>query len=523
MLVSNDGGTILNELLEHMEFKLSKFALKWGKSLKDSHGDGVKSFYILLSEILKKTEKLLKQGVPRGAVLTAIGLINENWEKFCNKSELNIDADMIENQDFLNDYLLSTIYGRLSIGNAKHLVKMVLNACDLLGNYILSPMFRPEKFFRRVFVPGSLIKDSHIMNGVLIGKAPVNLSILPKQGLNKPRIMLIRDKLYTDLPDDGQTSPSGFEFDFKINDPLKLRDLNNSLKDKSKSIFLKINKFSPNVIITHKGVDRNLESLLNINNITLVRRAKTEEFEYLGRFLNVEIVDNVNEISEINIATADRLVYERIGRDMQIVIKKNSLNPLNSRDSTHSKFNKKLESLEKTKNNIPSMGSIIIGGSLWVVCEEVERLFLKLIKSFQSLKKHNKIFYGGGNTEIKFIRFIKKQGYENNINPKTAYALNKLTESFKIIPYLLIQNSGMDAVALINDLNAEFISGNINVGFEINEKSIMNMKNVGIYENYKSKSYMFKLLFEALNQLVRIDVILIKKKKTESTIHKEEE
>ncbi len=54
------------------------------------------------------------------------------------------------------------------------------------------------------------------------------------------------------------------------------------------SWFSYIEPYHPDVIITEKGIDRDFEQVCNSHNIYLIRRAKSEEFMTLARYLGVD-------------------------------------------------------------------------------------------------------------------------------------------------------------------------------------------------------------------------------------------
>jgi chaperonin GroEL (HSP60 family) len=296
---------------------------------------------------------------------------------------------------------------------------LALDTVNRLGNYCLTPWFHPDYSLKIELIPGALIQDSRIINGTIIGKEPVNLSLIPPSGIKNPRIMLVRQKLYLDLPDGGKAGPQGFEMEMRFSNGNDIQKLHEQVQKFAEDALMCIEKVSPSVIITEKGVDRHLETLLNKKGIILIRRAKTEDFEYLARFLDVKIIENFKAISADNICTAESLNYEKIGRDYQIIIRNSKLA---SRFDTGKERSKNVENIRNLENmgnlgdiySIPPIGTILICGSMWDICEEVKRLYLKLVRSLIDLIKNNTFFYGGGNVELSFTQFLKDNGSFSN-------------------------------------------------------------------------------------------------------------
>lgn len=505
ILVSNDGGTILKNLADQLNPKYSKFILNWGKILYENEKDGIKTFYIILSEFLKRIEELKALNFPNGLILDTINVINRNWVEFTEKNKTtNIIIDPLNNENFVLNYLKSIIAGKLSNLNINHLSKLALETIKRLGNYCLTPWFYPEYSLKIELIPGALISDSKIINGTIIGKEPVNLSLIPPTGIENPRIILVRQKLYLDLPDGGKAGPQGFEMEMRFNKIEHIAKFHEKENEFAEEAMVYIDKVAPNVVITEKGVDRQLESLLNKKGIILIRRAKTEDFEYLARFLDVKIIENLKEISSENVCVANNLNYEKIGRDYQIIIRNNISSSITNPKILEKKITGDIYS-------IPPIGTILICGSMWSVCEEVKRLYIKLIRSLIDLIKTKTFFYGGGNLELSLALFLRHNSeYLNQINEnksKIIYCYNHLIDSFLIIPRLLLESVGLDPLLKISELIARFKSGEKRLGVDLNQCQLNNMDETNIYDDFSSKKILYNMVFEILIQIIRIDKI----------------
>jgi len=556
MIISNDGGTILDNLIDLMNlnnYSIGKYAISWAKTIYAEESDYIKTFYILLAELLKYSLYLEEEGISRAIIINAIYLLKNLWNSFFNDSkfifEYSSNSSQLKNNSIKNEnnqkvlfnIIKSSMSGKFSSSNIEHISKVVLEVINKMGNYILNPRFRPETFFQIEFIPGTTIKETKIFNGILIKKDPVNLSIFPSEGIKNPRIILIRQKLYIDLPEEGEKfGPQGFAYEFRFSKIKDVENFNNFSKYKCYKIFQKIAKLKPDIVLTYQGVDRNLESLFVKNNIILVRRVKKKQFFYLSNLLGIKPVENINEINENFVGIAKFAQYKKFGRNLRLVIELNTNNNLKigsekylfknarqnyQRENAKSKnpFNSKTFLKE---SEIPSIGTILIGGSMWLVCEEIKRYFIKSIKIARDLFKIKKIFYGGGNTELRFVNYINKNLFSISKlnNGKLLYAIEKLSEAFYIIPKLLIENSGQNAQEIITEMIATYNKGNDKIGFHSSKKCIIDMQKEGLYENAVAKNKIFHFLFEALIQILSIDqIIKIRKKRFKQHKHANED
>ncbi len=519
MIVTNDGGTILQDLKDQMEPQLSKFVLKWGQNLKKQEGDGIKTFYLALGAFLKECETLSEESIPKAIIIEGIRWLKRIWKAFYNTCFVKVDLEIAEmteeTRNFLQKYLVSILRGKLSEKNTHLISEIAIEIVERAGKRALQPWFDIEKNFQLVKVPGSLINKSRVHRGFFLGKLPTNYSIVNDQGMENARIVLIREKMYIDLPDGGEIGPQGPEFDIQLDATearVKLREF--SIK-RAKETYKLLSRVSPDVVITEKGTSKQLEGLLERNGILLVRRAKPEEFQQLSRYLGVEPVDNLREIQEKHIAIAKRVRREKVGKDLKLVLEKKIGTNTPNQKSNEDKF-------EKSE----FLGSILACGSLWYACETVERLIRKAIRILINLMKTKRIFYGGGNTELRFIRYVLEEKYVDQLRPikndKVRYALNRLVKALYIIPVCLAESGGIDSIDAKIQFRAKLSKlekkgkneDEFSVGVNAISGKICNVSKFHIFDNYSAKTLLYERIFETLEQLERIDKVIGTKHRT---------
>ncbi len=502
MIITNDGGTILEDIGDLLKPEFSKYIIKWGQILKKEQNDGVKSFYILLANFFKIAEDLQNQCIPTPLLLQAIEIIKNEWRIFLKNhsyiikmSSNQIDEDR---EAFLVDYIHSIIQGKLSLKNTEHISRISVEIIKKLGKNMEDSWFNLNNHLQIVKVPGSSVPNTHLYPGIFLGKSPNNLTILPDVGLNNPRILFIKQKLYIDLPDGGDLGPNGPEFDIRLSPDQELDAMKKFLGNYAQCTFEKLQSVNPNVIITEKGTSRDLESLLTKNKIILVRRAKPEEFTLIARYLDAKIVENIEEISEKNIVTAEKIQWKKIGKDRKLII---DLNPSQLKDK--------------------GLGTLIIGGSVWYACETVETLIRKNIAILQKLMENGKFFLGGGNTEIRFIRFVREKLYSKNgiqvTQEKVRYIVEKLIEGFYVIPETLAISCGMDPIQTITELTSKIENSDgdhSRYGINVLTSKVQQMQYAKVFDNFSARKNLILHVLTILQQIIRIDKVISIRHKT---------
>jgi len=495
LVITNDGSTILKNLDEMMEPQYCKQLLNWGKTLSRTNGDGIKTFYLLFGQIVHQFRDLLKEGIPRANLVESVLFMQKQWRKFILRPMFCLSPAKIKEPQFIDAYLRAILAGKLSKGNTSLIISMIQGLIEKIGHNLLNPAFEWEKNVAFELMPGGLVKDSQILPGIVLEKEPTTLSIVPPDGLRNARIMLIREKLYFDTPDKKPEGDPQTNLELQISSPQGLLDVQNWRNRQSEQWFDAVSKFKPQIIVTLKGVDHHFEQLCIKNRIILIRRAKSEQFDALSRYLHINPVDNLQDLTESSLTMVDHISWCKIGRDYQIYIEK--IFPIQ----------------EDVSPSHPYFGTVLITGSIWYICQEIERFFKKSMQAIVDLYQNPHIFYGGGNTEILFSELLLSESYQ--IPHKIGYAVNSFAKAFLGVPIQLFENAGLDPIAGISKLKMLLHQENPEYGLNLETKQIESMKETQIYDPYSTKLRVYDILFSTLLEIAQVDRVIQKSKKVE--------
>ena len=488
MIISNDGATILDELNEYLEPQFAKIVIGWGKTLSRQFSDGVKSFYLLLGELSKKIEELDGQGIPRGLILKALSTIQTSLPTFFKSSLFTPTSSL--NSEILYHIIFSLFSGRLASSNLDALFRVFE---PLLPNLLL--LFSETNFARSNLEsivqfemnPGTRVQETQFIPGVLIAKPPVNASLIKEGIQQKARLLLVSEKLYFDLPDGGQLGPQGFEVELNLNTPDAPQQIQQFMRKKAEHWASLLLACRPDVIITERGVHRDVQGMLEKHGIIIIRRAKPEDFQQLLHFLNNKAVEDVTQIEDSHISLID-YEWKKIGRDRHFLIQKSAL---------------KSEHIPNNLNNLPFLGTFLVGGANWYVCEEVRRFIKKILQFLFQYIHYQKMAPGGGRTELHLAKFILDLSPNN---PNIAYIVQHLATAFEIIPRCLLQSTGVDLQDYLSRLKHSI--------FFLNQSTVINLASPKLFEDmhtahimddFSAKEQIIKMVLEISIQLWRID------------------
>jgi chaperonin GroEL (HSP60 family) len=492
LIVSNDGSTILKSLEDIIAPKYSNFLLKWGKIIAENEGDGLKTFYILLGAILGECQKLKEQNILSANLIDTILLMQQQWMILKTELSFLYPSEQITSNS-LQQYLMTGLIGRFSKANCEHLASIT---SQLLLNLSVDKNLTKNELKSSIhfqYLSGSFIKDSRIFYGTIISKEPANFSLYPPEGYYNANIVLIRAKLYFDLPKKGDEQNSA-PYELTLTNPQQIIETQKFKKEFAIKWGDKIKSLGCNIVVTEKGVDNNLEQFLTLNNILLIRRVKPEEIRLLADYFQIPIIERVEEISAENCVIIPRVIYKKIGKDNFFLF--DSL----SQNGNKSRFN--------TLNAV----TILIGGPTYYICQEVERFLYKLLVRGQEFRVHHRYFLGGGNIEMRFgLELLKIAEKTGDIR---GHILKQIALKFFRIPELLAQSSGQELLDIFITYKKAIII-DPNCCLDVNSGQIIINPNPSFFDSYSGKDFLYSLLFETLLQLLRIDRMIQKRRKVQ--------
>jgi chaperonin GroEL (HSP60 family) len=122
--------------------------------------------------------------------------------------------------------------------------------------------------------------------------------------------------------------------------------------------------------------------------------------------------------------------------------------------------------------------------------DEIERLVDSIIRLIVSFKKEPKVVYGGGCTEIKLARLLRKMStmYSN----KVQKAIEAYAVALEELVGILIENSGRDPLTELARLNRYNSREDAYYGIDMESRDLVDVKNKELYEALSVKKAYIK-------------------------------
>lgn len=468
--ITNDGNSILREI--DVSHPSARSIIELARTQDDEVGDGTTSVVILASELLQEMSNVLNTEIKDidkyPHPIKVCGYLTDILKlsmDVLNQLSLNIQDTEESIKAIIRSSIETKICTILKVPIdiiAYEVVKMITEngVCDLKNNVKI------EKIL------GGNMVQSGILDGIIINKDIIHPQMRKK--IENPRIVIL------DTPLEYKKGESQTNYEFKNKD-----DFTKALEMEEKQIrtmcqyILNVN---PDIVVSEKGICDLALSILYQNNITALRRLKKTETVRLAKAVGATIVNRVEDLDTKHVGEKCRL-FEYI----------------KSGDEYYSQFSKCIE---------PKACSVIIRGPTKDILNELERNFYDAAKVAKNLIISPKLVPGGGCLEANIIKKLKEYKTEDVLE-KIVY--NKVADALKVIPTILLINSGVYNPLMKIEFLEEEISKNKFSGVNGITGDIEDMRNI-ILEPFAVKKQIYASAMQAVIQLLRVDGIMESKR-----------
>ena len=98
--------------------------------------------------------------------------------------------------------------------------------------------------------------------------------------------------------------------------------------------------------------------------------------------------------------------------------------------------------------------------------------------------------------------------FAETIKGKVSTCMNSFAHALRQIPTIIADNAGFDSAELIANLKNEIYSGKPAAGLNMNDGTVGDMKELGIYECFRVKEQALLSACEAAEMILRVDEVV---------------
>ena len=468
--ITNDGATILKEI--DVQHPAAKMMVEISKATDNEVGDGTTSVVILAGSLIEKAEDLISKDVHPTIIVDGYRKSATKAIEILNNLATKIDAN---DKEQLTRIARTSMLTKLISREADEVAEIVVNAVlqvaeqkpDGKGYRVDLDDIKVEK------KAGGSLADTKLIRGIVLDKEVVHGG-MPKR-TEKAKIALVNSALEIEKT----------EFDAKIN--ISSPDqMNMFLEEENRMLKGMVDKIiatGATVVICQKGIDDIAQHYLAKSGILTVRRVKESDMTKLSRATGARIVNNLEDLTEKDIGSADLVEERKVETDKWVFI-------------------------EGCKH--PKSVTILIRGGSQRVVDEADRSVHDALMVTKDVLERPAIVAGGGSPESYVAGKIRE--WANTLSGREQLAAEKFAESLEVIPLTLAENAGMDPIDTITELRARQGKGSKSAGIDAKAAKVTDVSKSDIVEPLSVKEQIIKSATEAASMILRIDDVIASSK-----------
>jgi chaperonin GroEL (HSP60 family) len=201
--------------------------------------------------------------------------------------------------------------------------------------------------------------------------------------------------------------------------------------------------------------------------------------KHLSNVLRVRVVNDIDDLSPADVATADLLEIRRLEADNWLFI-------------------------EGCAN--PKTVTILLRGNSITTVDEEERAVHDAIMVAKDVMETPWLVGGGGSTEAELAHRIR--GWARTIPDRRQFAIAKFADALESIPLTLAENAGMNYMDALGELRSAHGNGLIWAGIDATRRRVVDMQKEGIMDPLIVKTKLIKIATELAINVLRVDDII---------------
>jgi len=463
--ITNDGATILDEV--EAEHPAAKMMVEVAKTQDDMVGDGTTTAVVLAGELLKRAEELLDQNVHPLIIVSGYRKAAQKAVELLERLGTPVN---IEDRDTLRQVALTSM-GSKAVGAAREtLADIAIDAVKEIAEKRGSEWLADIDNVQITKKEGKSLFDSELIRGIIIDKEIVHAG-MPKT-IKNAKIALL------DCPI--EIEKTEFSAEIRIKDPTQIQAFLDQETKMIQDMVKKITTSGANVLLCQKGIDDMAQHFLAKRGVLVARRIKQSDMEKLAKATGGKIINNLEDLKTKDLGKAGLVEERKISNDKMIFIEK-------CRD--------------------PHAVAVLIRAGLERMVDEAERAMNDALSVVSDVIENNKIVPGGGAIEAEIAKQVRE--YATTIGGREQLAIEAFAESMEIIPKTLAENAGLDKIDILVGLRAAHEKKRgYQMGVDVFNGKISNMKKAGVIEPLVVKQQAIKSATEASSMILRIDDVI---------------
>ncbi|MCW4008873.1 MAG: thermosome subunit beta, partial [Candidatus Bathyarchaeota archaeon] len=245
--ITNDGAAILNEI--DVEHPAAKMMVEIAKTQDDMVGDGTTTSVVLASELLKKAEELIDQGIHPTILVSGYRKAAQKAVETINKLAVPVD---INDRKTLLKIALTSMSSKAVGAAREHLAEIAIDAVKQVTEQRGDRRIADIDNIQLVKKTGKSLLETQLIRGIIIDKEVVH-SGMPKKKENA-KIALLDCAL--------EIEKTEISAEIRIRDPTQMKAFLDQETSMMKAMVDKIKAAGADVVFCQKGIDDMVQHFL---------------------------------------------------------------------------------------------------------------------------------------------------------------------------------------------------------------------------------------------------------------------
>ncbi|MFC7324932.1 thermosome subunit beta [Halorubrum rutilum] len=459
--ITNDGVTILQTM--DIDNPTAEMIVEVAETQEDEAGDGTTSAVAIAGELLKNAEDLLEQDIHPTAVIKGFNLASEYAREQVDEVATRVEPDDTET---LKNVAETSMTGKGAELDKETLADLVVRAIQGVtveaddGSHVVD--LANLNIETRT---GRAAGESELLSGAVIDKDPVH-DDMPTD-FESADVLLLNDPIEVEEAD--------VDTSVNVDSPDQLQKFLDQEEEQLREKVDKIVESGADVVFCQKGIDDLAQHYLAKEGILAVRRTKKSDLSFLKNVLGAPIVTDLDSL------TAEDLAVGSIERDEE-------------------------EGLFYVEGEDAHGVTLLLYGTTDHVVDELERGIEDAIDVVATTVSDGRTLPGGGAIEVELARRLRD--YADSVSGREQLAVEAFADSLELIPRVLAENAGLDAIDLLVDLRAAHEAGDAHAGLNVFSGEVEDTAEAGVVETAQAKEQAISSAAEAANLVLKIDDII---------------
>ena len=470
-VISNDGFTILKEM--QVEHPVARMMVEIARTQDEECGDGTTSAVVITGELLKKAGALLDQGIHPTIITNGFRMAGKQAAKVLAEQSKMVSP---EDTDTLHRIAVTAINSKSVAPYKDKIAEATVKAVRAVAEPKGSRYRADINNIKVETKPGQALTDLEFLEGIILDRQRLNQRMPDK--VEEARIALIDCPL--------EIKKIDTQARIEIKNPEQLQEFVKEERCTLKGMVERLIDIGANVLFCQKGIDDLVEHYLTRSRLLSVKRIPTNEMEMLAKATGARIVSDLDDLGRESLGRAGVVEERKIG-DYYLTF------------------------VMECKNS--RAVSILLRGGTEQVVEEARRSLEDALKVVSLTMEEGMVLPGGGAPEIEVA--LRLREYATTIGGREQLAIEAFADAVEVIPWTLAENAGLDSLEILMKLRAVPKNGKRNpaLGFDIISGKIKDMSQEKILEPLKVKQQALDLATEVASLILRIDDMIVVKRK----------